>query len=106
MIPHLEPEGKGFRLGWGAAFLSESPGMDVKKRRKPKIQRGQSSQHCQGPAPPPRCQGCPASALEETQQMYVERHRVPPGARARGARGDASCAFRAASPQRLLEASS
>ena len=43
MRPHLELEGNRFRPGWGASFFSEPPGMDVKKRRKPKIQRGQVS---------------------------------------------------------------
>lgn len=57
MQSHLELEGNRFWRGWGAAFSSEPSGMDVKKRRKPKIQRGRVSTA--------RGQGCPASALKE-----------------------------------------
>lgn len=57
MRPHLEPECNRFRPGWGAAFFSEPPGIDVKKRRKPKIQRGGVST---ARGPPPKGQRCPA----------------------------------------------
>lgn len=43
MRPHLELEGNRFRQGWGAAFSSGPSGMEVKKRRKPKTQRGRVS---------------------------------------------------------------
>lgn len=63
MRAHLELEGDRFRRGWGAAFFSGPSGTEVKKRRKPEIQRAESAA---------RCQGCPASALQE---LPVHRRR-------------------------------
>lgn len=52
MRAHLELEGNRFRPGWGAAFFSEPPGMDVKKRRKPETQSGGVSTARGGPLLP------------------------------------------------------
>lgn len=43
MRSHLEREGSRFRRGWGAAVSSGPSGTEVKKRRKPKPQRGRVS---------------------------------------------------------------
>lgn len=80
---HLEREGSRFRRGWGAAVSSGPSGTEVKKRRKPKTQRGRVSNaraHLSSSAPRVPClcpQGAP-SPEAKTQELLLSKHKRMP----------------------------